>query len=97
MTQALQLLITIGGAVAALSAIGGVIWRVALKPRYILRDQALKDIKDDVQKTRTVTVLSAKAIIAMADELATDGKIDGRTSASTTELRNKIYEQIGGC
>lgn len=96
MSAAIQVLIAIGGAVGALSAIGGVIWHVALKPRWERREEAIDEIRKDVRRTRAITVLSAKAIIAMSDELATDGKIDGRTSATTAELRETIYDQISG-
>lgn len=96
MNEALQLLITIGGAVGVLSTVSGIIWRVAIKPRVDKRDEALKRIADSVQSTRVVTVLSARAIIAMADELTHDGEIDGRTVAATEELRNTIYKLVGG-
>jgi len=96
MNGALQLIITIGGAVTALSTVGGIIWKVAFKPRVDERNKDLCDIKNDVRKTMIVTALSAKAIISMADELTQTGKIDGRTIASITELRDIIYKQVGG-
>ncbi len=96
MNEALQLLITIGGAVATLSTVGGIIWKVALKPRDELRNKALNDIAENVQNTRVVTILSAKAIIAMADELMHDGEIDGKTVSSINELQGEIYKQVGG-
>jgi hypothetical protein len=96
MNEALQLLITIGGAVGALSAVGGIIWKVAIKPRVDKRETDLCDLKEDVHKTMVITALSAKAIIAMADELTQEGKVDGRTVETTKELRDAIYKQVSG-
>lgn len=57
-------------------------------------EAALADFGKLVRRSYALSAMNARTTIAMAEELSTDGRINGKTTESVEKLRDEVYKGL---